>query len=106
MLRRPARPEQTAEMRRLIVELIDQARRSGAVAEHITVGDVYALIWALRGLVETTASVAPRAWERHLELHLAGLRATPAPTRKRGLTMAQLDAISARRASAVEPDPS
>jgi hypothetical protein len=33
-----------------------------------------ALIWAMRGLTETTSEVAPESWQRFLDIHLAGLR--------------------------------
>jgi hypothetical protein len=36
---------------------------------------VMALVWAMRGLTETTGEVAPGTWQRFLDIHLAGLRA-------------------------------
>ena len=40
----------------------------------MTIGDVMALIWGMRGLTETTGEVAPATWQRFLDIHLAGLR--------------------------------
>ena len=39
-----------------------------------TIGDVMALVWAMRGLTESTGEVAPGTWQRFLDIHLAGLR--------------------------------
>jgi AcrR family transcriptional regulator len=104
MLRRPPRAEQASALRVLIAELTAQAHEHGRIAAHVMVGDVHAAIWALRGVVETSAAVAPRAWERHLELHLAGLRAEEPPGHRRAITHAQLEEISARRvATAASP---
>ncbi len=87
--------ERQAELRARIDRLFDLARHQGQLARHTTRGDVQALIWAMRGVVESTAAVAPRAWERHLDLHLAGLRVQPPPTRRASLSRPQLDAIAA-----------
>jgi hypothetical protein len=37
-----------------------------------------ALIWAMRGLVQSDGEVGSPAWQRFLDIHLAGLRA-PGP---------------------------
>ena len=51
---------------------------AGTLNPGVTVGDVMALVWAMRGLTETTGEVAPGTWQRFLDIHLAGLRA-PGP---------------------------
>ena len=51
---------------------------AGTVNPGVTLGDVMALVWAMRGLTETTGEVAPGTWQRFLDIHLAGLRA-PGP---------------------------
>lgn len=56
-----------------IDELVTRAVTTGAIGPHATTGDVMALIWSLRALVELTGDVAPDAWRRHLDIHLAGL---------------------------------
>jgi AcrR family transcriptional regulator len=82
------------QLRDLIARLVEQARDAGELGSWVTVGDVMALIWALRGVVETTASAAPVAWERLLEIHLSALR-SPAPTSTReAMTMRQLQQIA------------
>ena len=45
-----------------------------------TPGDILALVWGMRGLVQAAGEVAPGeaapgAWPRFLDIHLAGLRA-------------------------------
>ena len=52
-----------------------RALAAGTLNPGVTFGDVMALIWAMRGLTETTGGVAPEAWQRFLDIHLAGLRA-------------------------------
>jgi AcrR family transcriptional regulator len=87
--------ERAAEtLRRLIAELLAQAKGSGQVGPGIVLGDVMTTIWALRGVVETSAAVAPDAWQRHLALHLAGLRAGSGRAAA-GLSAAQLARIAA-----------
>jgi hypothetical protein len=51
---------------------------AGALNPDVTLGDVMAVIWAMRGLTETTGEIAPETWQRFLDIHLAGLRA-PGP---------------------------
>jgi AcrR family transcriptional regulator len=64
-----------AEMRAAVEELTRRALAEGAVNPGVTTGDVMAAIWAMRGLAETAGGVAPEAWQRFLDIHLAGLRA-------------------------------
>jgi AcrR family transcriptional regulator len=81
-------------LRRLIDELLQQAQRHGCIGSDIALGDVMATIWALRGIIETTGSVAPHAWERYLDIHLTGLRSTGTPSDKPALSLAELLRIS------------
>ena len=57
-----------------MAELTARALAAGTLQPGVTVGDVMALIWAMRGLTETTSEVAPESWQRFLDIHLAGLR--------------------------------
>ncbi len=54
--------------------LLARAKAAGRIREECTVTDLSVLCWAIRGVVETGGDVAPTAWQRHLELVLAGLR--------------------------------
>jgi AcrR family transcriptional regulator len=75
LLERPADPSATRRIRAAIEELTARAAAAGTVHPGITVGDVMALVWAMRGLVQAAGEVAPEAWQRFLDIHLAGLRA-------------------------------
>jgi AcrR family transcriptional regulator len=66
------------EIRAAVQELTRRALTAGTLNPGVTVGDVMALVWAMRGLTETTGEVAPGTWQRFLDIHLAGLRA-PGP---------------------------
>lgn len=74
LLQRQADPVATARIRAVIAELTERAAIAGTVNSHITTGDVMALIWSLRGLAQSTVEVAPDAWQRYLDIHLAGMR--------------------------------
>jgi AcrR family transcriptional regulator len=62
-------------IRAAIDELTARATTAGTVNPGVTVGDVMALIWAMRGLIQAAGEVAPEAWPRFLDIQLAGLRA-------------------------------
>jgi AcrR family transcriptional regulator len=83
-----------ATLRGMLAQLLEQSRRHGTVGPFTTMGDVLATVWALRGIVETTGTVAPHAWERHLDIHLAGLRSPAEPSARPGLTDAELARIN------------
>ena len=63
------------EIRVAVQELTSRALAAGTLNPGVTAGDVMALVWAMRGLTETTGEVAPGTWQRFLDIHLAGLRA-------------------------------
>ncbi|HEY0934133.1 MAG TPA: helix-turn-helix domain-containing protein [Trebonia sp.] len=74
LLQRSADSAATLEMRAALEELTTRALAAGTVNPGAGVGDVMALVWAMRGLTETTGEVAPETWQRFLDIHLAGLR--------------------------------
>ena len=55
--------------------LLDRAKAGGGVDPQVTVGDIAAAVWALRGIIHTGEDVAPGAWRRHMTYVLAGFRA-------------------------------
>jgi AcrR family transcriptional regulator len=63
-----------SEIRAAVQELTGRALAAGTLNPGATVGDVMSLVWAMRGLTETTGEVAPGTWQRFLDIHLAGLR--------------------------------
>jgi AcrR family transcriptional regulator len=77
LLERRADSAATSRLRAAIEQLTARATAAGTISRDITVEDITALIWAMRGL----AQMAPQSWPRFLDIHLAGMRAAPkAPT--------------------------
>lgn len=92
-----AEPSSCADvLRALVAQLLEQAKEHRKVAPHVTTSDIQLTMWSLRGVVESTAPVAPKAWIRFLDLHLAGLRVEPSPTMRPPMTKAQLAAIASQ----------
>lgn len=92
--------ERSAEILRCLVDdLLDDAKAHGRVREDLTLGDVMAITWALRGVIDTAGDIATRSWQRHLEIQLAGMRSPVAVDRPRRPTMTrmQLAQISSMR---------
>jgi len=81
LLQRPTDPAASRRMRAAIDELTVRARKAGTVGPDVTSGDVMALIWAMRGLIQTAGEPAPTPWQRFLDIHLAGLGAAAPPQR-------------------------
>jgi AcrR family transcriptional regulator len=78
LLERSADGPAASEIRAAVQELTGRALAAGTLNPGVMLGDVMALIWAMRGLTETAGEVAPGTWQRFLDIHLAGLRA-PGP---------------------------
>jgi len=91
---RHTRAECAEHLRDLIGELLAQAQRHGRIRPEITLGDIQATIWGVRGVVESAGAVVPDAWERHLDIHLAGLRAPEPPSTRPSVSRADLARIS------------
>ena len=75
LLERSADAATGRRIRAAIDELTARATAAGTVNPGITPGDVVALVWAMRGLVQAAGEVAPGAWQRFLDIQLAGMRA-------------------------------
>lgn len=84
------------DLHALIAELMEQAREHGHVGSDIKLGDVMALIWAIRGVIETSSAVAPAAWERLLDLHLAALALPVSVSSRASVTADQVTEITVR----------
>jgi AcrR family transcriptional regulator len=92
-----AEPAAIEETRRHIAQLLKAAQRQGRVRDEITPADIAVMMWSVRGVIETTAAVAPKAWRRHLELLIAGMRpagSTAAILTEKPLTPAEIRKIS------------
>jgi AcrR family transcriptional regulator len=89
--------ELVQEIRRLIEVMLAEAKQHGKVRADITGADVTIALWAVRGIIETTQGRAPEAWQRHLDVYIAGLRPAADPLPDRGLSREKLDGLSAGR---------
>jgi AcrR family transcriptional regulator len=76
-LERPANAAATRRIREAISELTARAAAAGTVGPDVTAGDIMALVLGLRGLAQAESELEPAAWQRFLDIHLAGLRAAP-----------------------------
>jgi AcrR family transcriptional regulator len=89
--------ELVQEIRRLIEVMLAEAKRHGKVRADITSTDVTIALWAVRGIIETTQGQAPEAWQRHLDVYIAGLRPAADPLPDRRLSREKLDELSTGR---------
>jgi AcrR family transcriptional regulator len=81
------------QIRRLIDAMLADAKRHGRVRDDITSADVTIALWAVRGIVETTQGRAPEAWQRHLDVYIAGLRPAAEPLPDRVVSREKLDEL-------------
>jgi AcrR family transcriptional regulator len=81
------------ELRRLTADLLVDAQRHGRIREDVVPTDITMVLWSVRGVIETTRSIAPDAWRRHLELVLAGLRPTPETLVHPAISASQVDRV-------------
>jgi AcrR family transcriptional regulator len=99
LLQRQTDDTTARRMRAATEELTARAIAAGTVNPETTSGDVLALVWAMRGLVQATGEVAPGTWQRFLDIHLAGLRAAGPLSRTPALSSRQLSRLAPRRRS-------
>ena len=79
LLEREPDAEATRQIREAIASLSVRAVEAGTIRADMTAADVLALIAGMRGLVQAEtvqadAHLAPDAWQRFLDIHLAGMR--------------------------------
>jgi AcrR family transcriptional regulator len=79
--------------RALIAKLLADAKDHGRVREDLTSTDLNVILWSIRGIIETSRSIAPDAWRRHLELIIDGMRPGKPSLRRPALSQHQLDDI-------------
>ncbi len=70
--------------------LLSRAQQAGAVRNDLVYEDVVVLFWSLRGVIETTATVSPEAWLRHLDLLVRSVAPGGQPLRHPPLTAEQV----------------
>ena len=86
-------------VRAAIDVLTARAVAAGTVNPGITAGDVLAVVWAMRGLVDAAGEVAPGAWQRFLDIQLAGMRVAGPLSRTPPMSARQLSKLAPRRRS-------
>ena len=64
----------TRAVRARIARLLENAQRYGTLSSEVSLGDIMAMVWGMRGVIEVCADVAPDAWRRYLDIHLTALR--------------------------------
>jgi acyl-CoA synthetase (AMP-forming)/AMP-acid ligase II len=77
----PAAGAATRRVRAATGELTARAAAAGTVIPDVTAGDVMALVLGMRGLAQAAGVLDPGAWQRFLDIHLAGLRSERPPGR-------------------------
>jgi AcrR family transcriptional regulator len=97
LLGRPTEEAVSRRIRAAIDKLTERARTAGTINPAITSGDVLALIWAMRGLVQAAGEVEPGAWHRFLDIHLAGMRAAGSPSDAPAMSSRQLSRLAPAR---------
>lgn len=87
----------TLEVRARIALLLEDAQRRGALPPEVALGDVMALVWGMRGVIEVCGDVAPDAWQRYLDIHLAALRGPLPLSTRPAISAAQLQRLPVSR---------
>jgi AcrR family transcriptional regulator len=67
------------EFDRTVAELVRSAQAAGRIRPDAAPTDIIVLFWAIRGIIESTGGAAPHAWQRHVDIVLAGLGLHAAP---------------------------
>jgi AcrR family transcriptional regulator len=81
LLERQPDASATARIRAAASELTARAAAAGTVSRDMTADDTLGVVSAMRGLVLADGNLRPEAWQRFLDIHLAGMRALdPAST--------------------------
>ena len=73
LLRRQPDASAASKLRQAVSELTSRAVSAGTVNPGITTDDVITLVSAMRGLIHTVPGGTPDAWQRFLDIHLAGM---------------------------------
>jgi AcrR family transcriptional regulator len=94
-LQRAADATDTPRIGAALTELTARAAAAGTISPGITAGDVMALVLAMRGLAQAAGQAAPDAWQRFLDIQLAGMRAA-GPLRNAPMSAGQLQKLSPR----------
>ncbi|MET9777608.1 TetR/AcrR family transcriptional regulator [Streptomyces sp. NPDC006367] len=69
-----AAPGQREHLYALAADLLEQCKEEGVVSADVALSDLVGVVWGLRGVIAATDGIAPDAWERYLDVAVAGLR--------------------------------
>jgi AcrR family transcriptional regulator len=94
-----SKAESVEQLRDLVGLLLAQAQESGLIGSGVEVGDVMVLMWGMRGVIETSGTVVPDAWQRYADIHLAGMRASDTTGERPAVTREELRRVSAGTAN-------
>lgn len=83
----------TFAVRARIAGLLENAQQHGTLSPEVALGDVMALVWGMRGLIEVCGDVAPDAWQRYLDIHLKAMRGPNPLSVQPPITAAQLQQL-------------
>ncbi len=67
------------EFDQTVAALVRSAQDAGRIRADCAATDIIVLFWAIRGIIESTGAAAPEAWQRHVDIVLAGLDPDAAP---------------------------
>jgi AcrR family transcriptional regulator len=73
--------------------LLADAQRHGLARSELTAEDVAVACWSLQGVADTTRGLPVQAWQRHVEVLLAGFAPTGRPFAYPSLTSAEMDSV-------------
>jgi AcrR family transcriptional regulator len=83
--------------RHLIAGLLADAKKFGRVRGDLSTTDLTVTMFSLRGVIEATLPIAPDAWQRHLELLIAGMRPGDKELVHPPMNKATLDKVLSKR---------
>jgi AcrR family transcriptional regulator len=83
-------------LRFVSAQLLARAQSLGEAGPDVTITDISAVLWSLRGVMETTYAEVPDAWQRQLDFMLAGLRTPGLTFSAPAMTIEQVDRIVTR----------
>jgi AcrR family transcriptional regulator len=74
-------------------QLLAKAQATGSVRGDVVYEDIATIFWSLQGVIERTATVAPDAWKRHLDLLIQSLTQGDIPLAHAPLTTQQAERV-------------
>src|SRR5579859_1017888 len=87
--------------RGLIAQLMQEAKDHHRIRDELTTTDLTVIMWSLRGILETTGELAPDAWQRHVELLIAGIRPSETKLAHAPMSQSEIDRILTHHAERV-----